>query len=572
MQRTTILSWGFVVGLWGCNPSTVQGTRGAGDGAAMGCDGALLDGGGVDGSFGGDAVSGPDVPDGVVFLIHPEGAVPPRVETSARPLRPLSMSLLTTQRPGLHWILPPGAVGVQFQRCQDYRCNTVVETRQVMGTTFRYEAPLPVGTWFWRVRAEGSNGQAVGDWSASWQFRTPLRDTPTDGVAMPYIDLNGDGYADAAFTVLARMYVMLGSPTGLQAPVELGEALMSQEGRVADELTSGDINGDGLSDLVRHNTVGRRYYIHLGQQDSLPNLVQEFDSTQDRIELAGCGDINSDGYADVFVSHQIDGQWLGGLGLLGTPTGLHHLPRYTVDIDHRISPRHLLYWGNVTVSDLDMDGSADVTVLFHYPNLFVVYTPTSRHMMTLWGGNEPVVSMQVLSFPATSAFATLCRHDNSGQLSILFDIYLEDRSVGRRPVYWSRSGRDMSMPRLLELASATICFPDINGDGIDEQLSEISYALNLSGSAGLSSGRQTPFVDYQGFSAVFAAGDFDRDGMTDFAMAQHSNSLMLVDVASSVGEISMRVRYGIDSPAGLRVDPMSSRANDVRFAQQLKRL
>jgi hypothetical protein len=133
-------------------------------------------------------------------------------------------------------------------------------------------------------------------------------------------DVNGDGYADLVVggnltnNVAAAAFLYYGGPQGLAtdpviltSPVDAG-----YEFQFGDSVAgAGDINGDGYADLVFGTQIGRHAFVAYGGPSgiSMPSLVlsdpfppnQPDSSSLFGATLACAGDVNGDGFADVLV-------------------------------------------------------------------------------------------------------------------------------------------------------------------------------------------------------------------------------------------------------------------------------
>jgi hypothetical protein len=204
-------------------------------------------------------------------------------------------------------------------------------------------------------------------------------------------DVNGDGYADVI--VGAEYYgpepgrpgaafVFLGSSTGIPDgnPMSAATRLSSEQAGGALSLCvagAGDVNGDGFADVI----VGFPYY-DAGQLDGGAAFVFLGSATgvadgspmtaASRIEsdvyrgvlgysVAGAGDVNGDGYADVIVGapEYFDASPEGrAFVFLGSPTGI--IARgHPANADAELSGASL-GWSVASAGDVNGDGYGDV--------------------------------------------------------------------------------------------------------------------------------------------------------------------------------------------------------------------
>ncbi|RZD31675.1 MAG: hypothetical protein CXT74_04860, partial [Methanobacteriota archaeon] len=136
-------------------------------------------------------------------------------------------------------------------------------------------------------------------------------------------DVNGDGYADVivgaryndgAATDAGEVYVYHGSSSGLSATPD-----WSDQGEAAGDhfsyhlASAGDVNGDGYADVIvgaiKNDGAGTdagEAYVYHGSSSGLsatPDWSDQGEAASDwfGISVAGAGDVNGDGYADVIV-------------------------------------------------------------------------------------------------------------------------------------------------------------------------------------------------------------------------------------------------------------------------------
>ncbi len=126
-------------------------------------------------------------------------------------------------------------------------------------------------------------------------------------------DVNGDGYADLLVTgtvfysAIGAAFVYLGGPTG----VATTPSRITGSYSYVTAAGAGDVNGDGYGDVILGTTSSSGYadnaLIFLGSATGLRATAArtlsppESASTRFGTSVAGAGDMNGDGYADVIV-------------------------------------------------------------------------------------------------------------------------------------------------------------------------------------------------------------------------------------------------------------------------------
>jgi hypothetical protein len=182
-------------------------------------------------------------------------------------------------------------------------------------------------------------------------------------------DVNGDGYADFLVGAATAAYLYLGGPSGLAtSPAATLKPQPSAQTGVR-VVSAGDANGDGYGDVAIANYDLGMAYVYLGSAAGLgPAPAVTFNappaSTQQGTQtsgfghsLAGAGDVNGDGYADIAVG-------AGGSGLayvyLGSPSGPAATPSLTLTEPDGPNSN----FGNSVsgAADVNGDGYADLIV------------------------------------------------------------------------------------------------------------------------------------------------------------------------------------------------------------------
>jgi len=216
----------------------------------------------------------------------------------------------------------------------------------------------------------------------SWQAAGPQAGSEFGGAVAGAGDVDGDGYADVlvgapGYTAVAgeegAVYLHLGSATGLHSTAAW-TVTGGQEGlRLGEVLAAaGDLDGDGYGDVALGLpawsdavTLGGRVEVYFGGVAGPvgpPGWTLDGATEQARLgfDVAGAGDVDGDGYADLAVGVPSSELEPGEVQLfLGGPTGPAGSPDWTWTGDAAGQG-----WGSVVAPAGDMtgDGLADVVV------------------------------------------------------------------------------------------------------------------------------------------------------------------------------------------------------------------
>lgn len=192
-------------------------------------------------------------------------------------------------------------------------------------------------------------------------------------------DLNGDGYADAAFgasgyyvgSYVGAVYIHYGSATGipLTASVTITDPGTSNFG--ADVEGAGDVNGDGYDDLIvgasGYNADEGRAYVYHGSATGVTGpATQTLDApgtaaTEFGWAIAMIGDANGDGYADVGIGAWTHSASRGRAHIFyGSSTGLAGSPN--VDLIKTGAAAAENFGIGVAGGDINGDGFDDFVV------------------------------------------------------------------------------------------------------------------------------------------------------------------------------------------------------------------
>ena len=217
-------------------------------------------------------------------------------------------------------------------------------------------------------------------------------------------DVNRDGRgdllvgADGLGSVRGAAFLYYGTSTGLAAAPAWSVTAAEYSARFGKSVASaGDVNGDGFLDVVvgapdlnaQAEREGRAY-LYLGTSSGLSTTAAWTADPTDQAEarfgtsVAGAGDINQDGYADVLIGAPLAGTAPGpgrAYLYLGSAGGLASTPSWVVE-----SPDDpaAAYFGSVVASpgDLNGDGRRDVVVSAPYAD---VQRSTGQYTWTVSG-------------------------------------------------------------------------------------------------------------------------------------------------------------------------------------------
>ncbi|HXU12866.1 MAG TPA: FG-GAP-like repeat-containing protein, partial [Candidatus Binatia bacterium] len=189
-------------------------------------------------------------------------------------------------------------------------------------------------------------------------------------------DVNGDGYGDVIVGAgrydngdfrMGRAYLFLGSAEGLEtSPSWVVEGSDYGFGFAASVAGAGDVNGDGFADVLVSRMGGAQAYLGSatglstspGWASPIPVGIDEFGAA-----VAGAGDVNGDGYADLLVGRPrsaLAGFRSGSVDLyLGSATGPGTSAAWTTS-GERIDDE--FGYALAAAGDVNADGYGDVIV------------------------------------------------------------------------------------------------------------------------------------------------------------------------------------------------------------------
>ncbi len=519
-----------------------------------GTDGGALDGdladalGASDGSKNpeSDGATASDAPSALdASPSHDSGPLP---EPPPRLLAPLSTERVTSHSPVLRWLLAKGTDGAQIDICRDRACTTLVTKFTVTGSSAIPPVALAQGVYFWRAR--GALGDTVGTVNSPvWQFHVGVENAPKSTSWGSVLDVNGDGFAEVMIGssnvsgASETVYLYQGGLGGLATTPTSWTYANHPNGYYRDPIASaGDIDGDGFEEVLLGvpdpNAKVGAVHIYKGGASGLsttPTVLPAPSGVDSSFgwNVAGGGDINGDGYADVLVGAPFSA---GGVFVYyGGPSGLTGAP--TVFTTETIPGNQTAYLGasETSAGDVNGDGFADVIMGSWGGNYAFLYLGSaaglSRPPTMLPSPHHPGQIDQNPGFGFSVAGTGDVNGD--GYADILIgapgdgDNY---NNTGSTYVYFGSAAGLVTAPvRLVNptadtgsgFGAAVGPAGDVNGDGYDDMLSAIDHGSFVFYGGPTGSASQGIPLPIFGQNILFrqgclgAAWDVDGDGFDD---------------------------------------------------------
>ena len=216
-------------------------------------------------------------------------------------------------------------------------------------------------------------------------------------------DMNGDAFSDiviGAFGVSTNTgaaYIYEGTLTGISnsaTPALTINGANAGDNFGASVASSGDINGDGYSDVLvgapNSSTATGNGYVYQGRTDistttNTLSMVGQSGSDRYGISVSSGGDINADGYSDVLVGAiGYSGGILNGAVYvyLGSASGLNTTPSAIFSPDGN---QDEVGWDVAAAGDIDGDGYGDILIGAKFT---IVSGGASQGVVYIYRGNS----------------------------------------------------------------------------------------------------------------------------------------------------------------------------------------
>jgi hypothetical protein len=340
-------------------------------------------------------------------------------------------------------------------------------------------------------------------------------------------DLNGDGQPDLAVTnqTSNTVSLILGSypPSPPSTVTRAFGRTDFATGTYAKSVAIGDLDRDGLQDLVMANTDDNTVSVLLGRSDDSFGPKSDF-AAGTRPFWVAIGDLNRDGRPDLAVADVGDAFHMGCAVsvLLGTGTGSFG-PRS--EIGFALPPI------SVAIDDLNRDGKPDL-----------VATTSTNTVSVMPGAGDG-------SFGAGTDFAT----GSGPQIVAIGDLNVDgtlDLVTGNlggtvSVLLGTGGGSFGTSTNYAANSPYGVAIADVNRDGMPDLVATSSVLNVVSvflGTGGGSFGPKTDFATGPGPVSV-AIADLNRDGKLDLATAENGASLVSVLLGTGTGSFGTKADF-----------------------------
>lgn len=352
-------------------------------------------------------------------------------------------------------------------------------------------------------------------------------------------DINGDGYPDAIIgsqnSSRARSYLSLGQAKGLDP---LSVTTINGVSGFGYSVVLADIDGDGYADAVISNTAANfAVFLSLGSNGVLSTTPLTPTTVGTGILNLSAGDINGDGFSDIVVGSPYDGGNVGNVYVFTSNAVIGQGVSYVQQLSNPGLAGSTQFYGySLALGDINGDQKSDVMVGA------VGSSQNGAFFVHLSQGNSFAAQSQVFPGAVSNTWyansAATADINRDGLADLVLGAYQESGSAGRTYLYLSNSGiltNTINSPvsGFTGSQSATsVASGDINGDGYSDILNggyaytntfaaqgcaqTFLYDNNISGFNPTYLNFLTQPVNQGNMGNVISIGDINGDGFSDF--------------------------------------------------------
>jgi hypothetical protein len=364
-------------------------------------------------------------------------------------------------------------------------------------------------------------------------------------------DVNGDVFGDIIIgaSEANKAYVYLGNEPGMNtSPVS---TLTSPTFNVSFGVSvagAGDVDGDGYCEVIVGASANNAAYVYKGSASgtivSSPKVLNGSTGDFFGTSVAGVGDINGDGYADVMVGASGKGTYAGSAYLfLGGALGLPTAPSQTFQ-----GSVYYSYFG-ISVSaagDVNGDGYSDAIV-------GASGTSSNTGSAYLYLGSPVMVTNAATSLSGIGAFGYSLAHagdvNGDGYGDVVVGAPTNNKSYGFVYLYLGSASGLATSSSSVAGSSVTSDFygfslaraGDVNGDGFSDIIVGTlnvgkAYVLHGNAQGQLILGATLQKTGEERFGFIVAgAGDINADGYDDVIVGSGTVSKAYVYLGSASG-------------------------------------
>jgi len=284
-------------------------------------------------------------------------------------------------------------------------------------------------------------------------------------------------------------------------------------------MAAGDLNGDGIADVVTANLYSQSISILLGRSDGSfgPSLEVDTGSSPGAVALA---DLNGDGKLDLAITGYYENTVSVRLGNGDGTVGPG------VDYDTGGNPH------DVAIADFNRDGIPDLAVANLFP-----------HTTSILLGHGDGTFSPRQDYGDGSYSVTVADVNHDGKLDLV------SADFGAADVMVMLGRGDGSFEHSVAYPSpqtpTSVAIGDLNGDG-NPDLVVTSFGGRVSTYLGIGDGTFAPRTDYPIEIAAFSAvvRDLDGDGKPDVTLANTFLNTVSVFMGNGDGTLGPRADYG----------------------------